>query len=391
MGNRKWNFFQKQNFMDVDFLKSLFPNVQVHELLQMKTSLSIEEIVNSLIESESDSSEWQDLITLKETFPSVDETEMYDTYMEKGMDGTMTYYFDVERELRIKVILPKHLTANIVKQDSKMVSFLSSMFPMFDSISIESVMTKFDGDIEQTITLLSEYAISEKVDPRSKRIEAANNLRELFPNFTRRRIHQLLNRYGTLEACIIHLTEKTPCNWALGLKAVSDPPVNKQSRFQFESAPRTLHSEKSTEPPQQLRKRALDYLEKRNECFRIAAAHYQQGSMTGRASAVYYSEQGHMYTELMKKCNENAAHAIFYGGISTNGPYTIDLHGLTVKEAKDLLSVYILTSKQRLKIITGAGNHSKGGGKLFVTIQAWFRDQAWRIDEGGNGWFFARK
>ena len=72
----------------------------------------------------------------------------------------------------------------------------------------------------------------------------------------------------------------------------------------------------------------------------------------------------------------------------------LDLHGLTVKESLIVLNQKTGSWKSRkpLRIITGAGNHSKGNGKLLRSSINYITSIGWVIekDQMGNGWFDAR-
>ncbi len=75
------------------------------------------------------------------------------------------------------------------------------------------------------------------------------------------------------------------------------------------------------------------------------------------------------------------------------------MHGLTVNEAKEAVqeavSDYLRQRKfGKIKVITGLGNHSKGGvGKLGPSMRAYLMQLGWRVESGdaGRGWFYALK
>ena len=78
-----------------------------------------------------------------------------------------------------------------------------------------------------------------------------------------------------------------------------------------------------------------------------------------------------------------------------NDKYTIDLHGLTYDESKSILMSIIENwndkEKKGLKVITGAGHHSKNGySKLFNSLPKFFESQGWTVEREGLGSFYAK-
>ncbi|RKO85898.1 hypothetical protein BDK51DRAFT_28285, partial [Blyttiomyces helicus] len=80
-------------------------------------------------------------------------------------------------------------------------------------------------------------------------------------------------------------------------------------------------------------------------------------------------------------------------------PNVVDLHELTVKEAIDHVEVAVNEWYSRegatrrpskpLKIIAGAGTHSSDGiRKLYPAVSGYLQKKGWKIEPGGNGWFF---
>ncbi|KAK3100471.1 hypothetical protein FSP39_020574 [Pinctada imbricata] len=108
----------------------------------------------------------------------------------------------------------------------------------------------------------------------------------------------------------------------------------------------------------------------RHQCFQKAQDAHSKGM---REVASFYARQGHLHTQKIKEANKRAAEKI----LAQRNQYiensnTIDLHGLHVDEAKTILQQVIERRelelqhhpdkrKRQLFIITGRGNHSRGG------------------------------
>ncbi|XP_069130477.1 serine-rich adhesin for platelets-like isoform X2 [Argopecten irradians] len=108
----------------------------------------------------------------------------------------------------------------------------------------------------------------------------------------------------------------------------------------------------------------------RHECFQKAQEAYRRGM---RDVASFYSKQGHSHTQKIKEANRRAADKILQSrNTLMKERSAVDLHGLHVDEAIEALERIIPEReedlrvnpdkrKQHLVIITGRGNHSKGG------------------------------
>ncbi|KAJ3092259.1 hypothetical protein HK102_009229 [Quaeritorhiza haematococci] len=157
------------------------------------------------------------------------------------------------------------------------------------------------------------------------------------------------------------------------------------------------------------RERAQDAHNNRNELFRQACQAYRRGNLTGRGSAAYYSQEGQAMTREMQRLNMMAAERIMQSNRQRfeNGVFVLDLHYLTVSEARAFIeeavtdwyhrqpvstdSIAGRTVKNPLKIITGVGNHSSGGkAKLYPAVFAMLRRNGWRVEHGGNGWMWVK-
>lgn len=100
----------------------------------------------------------------------------------------------------------------------------------------------------------------------------------------------------------------------------------------------------------------------------------------------------------IEAANQKAAELRFaYNSTLHSDPNTIDLHGLTVAESELRLEAFCaswcaMTNRANaIRIITGAGHHSSGsGGTLMPCMQKYMRRMKWKVEEGGNGWFYAK-
>ncbi|KAI9088719.1 hypothetical protein DFS34DRAFT_422992 [Phlyctochytrium arcticum] len=158
-----------------------------------------------------------------------------------------------------------------------------------------------------------------------------------------------------------------------------------------------------SQDPSSYRKVAQEILQRRNECFNQAAHAFKRGNLTGRGSAAYYSEEGRSMSQEISKWNELAAAAVVQRNIQKhrNDPNVLDLHELTVREAVKYALEAVNEWHSRggsqavalrpLKVITGAGNHSKGGQrKVYPAVWAALQSRGWPLIPGGSGWFYVK-
>lgn len=113
-----------------------------------------------------------------------------------------------------------------------------------------------------------------------------------------------------------------------------------------------------------IRREATVHYHMRQESFRKAKESYQRGMKT---VAAFYSQQGRAYAEKMREANERASWKLLQLRNAQCDDNTLDLHGLHVQEAIQVLKNYVklkkreswcLQKKQTLRIITGRGAHS---------------------------------
>ncbi|KAF2278736.1 DUF1771-domain-containing protein [Westerdykella ornata] len=112
-----------------------------------------------------------------------------------------------------------------------------------------------------------------------------------------------------------------------------------------------------------LRDLARQEAAKRSSCFDRSRAAYESGD---GALAKQLSEEGKRHAAKMEQYNRQARDFIFRANNSVDRvpADTIDLHGLYVEEAEDILEERIKAARQRgeshLHVIVGRGNHSTG-------------------------------
>jgi len=112
---------------------------------------------------------------------------------------------------------------------------------------------------------------------------------------------------------------------------------------------------------------AHQMINRRNECYRLAARAYIFGN---GAQAAAYKKSAQEYDEKVKSALQQASRYIYLKNQmepSTNAVRSVDFHGLREKEAliilENLLHLYRQASDttQYLRVITGVGKHSPGG------------------------------
>ncbi|KAJ4752471.1 SMR domain-containing protein [Rhynchospora pubera] len=107
--------------------------------------------------------------------------------------------------------------------------------------------------------------------------------------------------------------------------------------------------------------------------FQRAAAEYSRGN---RSHAALLAEKGNYYRGLARLEDEKASLDIFRArNRAINNTVTIDLHGLHVKQAIDMLKRHLLSfacvpSVGYLKVITGCGENGVGKGKMKRSVKS---------------------
>lgn len=110
------------------------------------------------------------------------------------------------------------------------------------------------------------------------------------------------------------------------------------------------------------------------------------------AKGRWHSEQMHAAhaaaaAETFSRRNPGAA-ASLAGGGGGAGCQTVDLHGLHVSEALDVLEELVArlqgrggSGAQRLRVVVGAGTHGAVPARLPAAVRRWLQDQGLRFSE----------
>eukprot|EP01135_Chromosphaera_perkinsii_P008578 Nk52_evm20s1401 gene=Nk52_evmTU20s1401 len=126
---------------------------------------------------------------------------------------------------------------------------------------------------------------------------------------------------------------------------------------------------------QDLRDEAADHAVRRNKFFQLAVEAYMRQD---GASAKELARHGRYHDEMMRMIHSKASYEIFLKRNSTGNQSsnTIDLHGLHVEEALEILDYYVNnTYHYTLYIITGSGNHSSDGkAKLLPAVERYLEN-----------------
>ncbi|KAJ3284305.1 hypothetical protein HK104_010014 [Borealophlyctis nickersoniae] len=116
--------------------------------------------------------------------------------------------------------------------------------------------------------------------------------------------------------------------------------------------------------PDTLRAKASEEAKLRNACFEQSRAAYAAGR---KAEAKTLSDKGKQHDANMKQLNQQAADAAFAAanGGPDRPPEEVDLHGLHVQEAMEVVEQHIRKCRKaglkRAVVITGKGNRSVDG------------------------------
>ncbi|EPX71771.1 SMR domain-containing protein [Schizosaccharomyces octosporus yFS286] len=135
---------------------------------------------------------------------------------------------------------------------------------------------------------------------------------------------------------------------------------------------------------------ADEYLDYRNAEYAASARDYRR-SRSDRllgGSAAYHAQVGRQYHEKAMKWRGLAMRSL----VQTGTPYSLDLHGATVREAKSIVEERVSSwwAKEAdsspncihpFRIITGIGNHSVGmEARLLPSIVRWLQQNGWRFE-----------
>ncbi|KAH6564021.1 hypothetical protein BASA50_002701 [Batrachochytrium salamandrivorans] len=349
-----------------------------------------------------------------------------------------------------------HIAIKDTMDMTKAQSVLAEIFPQFHMETLTDTLAAHNGDVDKAATALTKWAEeAETITRKPKAFQmgspaatALAHLKDLFPNISTHTISAVLseNNNDVAEAAEVlisatataaavstvgglpkerhrsliitprsrfdspdwtKVSSKSPIRACArtairgdGNTTVADPPDTKYVFTRQSVHGKSDFHNTDHDGPDALRQRAQEYLEMRNSSFLQASQAFKRGSITGRGSAAFYADRGHALSACMKATNDRAAQAQLDLNRIKNGHdiNVLDLHGLVTSEAKQAAMEYanewanIKTSSRRLKIITGAGNHSVDGrARLYHSVWAHLVRQGWSIESGGNGWFFVCK
>ncbi|KAI5840516.1 smr domain-containing protein [Morchella snyderi] len=135
-----------------------------------------------------------------------------------------------------------------------------------------------------------------------------------------------------------------------------------------------------------LRGLAREEGQKRGRCFDRSRAAYEAGD---GAAAHELSEEGKRHGAQMEAYNAQARDFIFRANNAHQPEDTIDLHGLYVEEAEEILETRLRAARQRgddhIHVIVGKGNHSAGGvTKIKPAVEKLLRAQGLQFNSEQN-------
>jgi hypothetical protein len=354
----------------------------------------------------------QELEFLLELFPDLDKSlvkNLSNLSLEEALEFCTK---EPRKQSEFQILIPKNKRIELNVRLDFQVEKLMEIFPNFSIETLESILSQQDGNLEKASEKLVE--LSMKYEP--KQMEFDKDLLcliEMFPSLNTQTIATHL-RESTFEDVVDKLIEidSKPLDYAnLSKKTVTTLQYKFNTCDNTEKAIATNfntcdNTEKAiatplkllgSGDPTELREEAQKCLLERNYYFDKAVTEFRKKTFTGRSSASYYSKLGHKMNEKMKSLNKEAADLVFDSNLKKcNNANTVDLHGLTIEEAKFHLLNYVEKWKllkireKELKVITGAGNHSKGNGKLYKNMSELVVNLGWKYRDGGNGWFFIK-
>lgn len=118
------------------------------------------------------------------------------------------------------------------------------------------------------------------------------------------------------------------------------------------------------------RNEAINWSVHRDQSFRMSQISYKRGD---GSKAKHFSDLGKYYKQLCDEANKSAANQIF-NHYNENRPFSeIDLHGLFVNEALDILMERVIDALEndvhQLDVIVGQGHHSDDGPKIKPSVE----------------------
>ncbi|KAJ3279924.1 hypothetical protein HK104_001064 [Borealophlyctis nickersoniae] len=329
----------------------------------------------------------------------------------------------------------------------KQITDLQSMFPDHAYVTIQSALSTHKGNTERAVETLLRLSTETIASRTNESDQDVATLTEIFPDRSTDDILAAL-RDSDLETAVAKLSITRPSwkpesiNWvapknemgmgsrparsmlvpsglseesfsvALGRSRKTHQPGYLPSNLDQSDAkpvsPVIKHGVSASPydydygDPVDLRNQAQALRKERENAFRKAATAFRKGDLTGKGSAAYYSEVGRDFTLQMERWNKQAAQALIERNKARQGndPNVLDLHGLTVPEALEYVEGAVndwysrdgasTSPRAPLKIIAGAGMHSKGIRKLYPAVYKQLSRKGWKLTPGGNGWFFVR-
>ena len=319
--------------------------------------------------------------------------------------------------------------SNKTQQRQDLLIQLCDIYPMHHESLLISALDATQNDLHKAASLIaSTIGENSQINTKDSEWEANTNyLCQAFPQFSQSLLQEILKRYDhdmdrTLEyllqnssssstthvmhcdgncistgfPCLYHSTTTHGYN-SNSHKATSKldwKTVQRYSSSSFTNASNTTNTINSSNTsntinksnsnknkntsasliknPRELRFKANELRDIRNEMYSKACTAYKRSDITGRSTAAYYSEEGRKLSLEIDRLDSEAAQCIISMHESNHDQATIDLHGLTVKESMEYLAKRIQewskSTSKRLKVITGIGKHSKNGSKLFPTM-----------------------
>jgi hypothetical protein len=402
----------------LQFLQSMFPDHELESLQRVLDSNdnNIDECIKALLVDDALEVD-ADLQHLTTMFPQEELEYLYKTYMDK--DGKLEATIDQilsQRSLadsKNKIILPRSIAKSknsSFKWTIEMLHYakeLCSAFPQFEEESINDVLEASDGKIELAAKELADI-VSRNDNIKQRQDEELSTLATMFPDIPVSHLMHIIQKGKSLQENVEMLLKREgsdssvnawsqPISTKFKKKEKSEPSI----QFHYDESgdkerglkvgTRTPHLD-----PQALRNKAQELIYQRNCLFEKAASAYKKGQLTGLSSASFYAQQARDLDLKVKLANQAACKTQleFNHKIHNYNEAILDLHGLTVLESLEVLKVKTNSWKLKnpLRIITGAGNHSMGKGKLFDSSINYITCIGWKIekDQMGNGWFDAR-
>ena len=355
-----------------DFLRQLFPSVALSQIEALDPNDDLESVVDHLLASVCVSEEMEE-----------------DLELERSLESQKPSSVALSKELQL-------------------VEQLQSMFPNVVESSIERILEGVKWNPDLAALKLIDLAVETPAEmPRSKANSDIDTLTEMFPHMN---MNQLITAYKstgrdvgkTVDHFIAIQSDETNV-WKKPSRSLTTSTSNISHVHTASKPPNSsmnlLQPSNASQSPAELRLKASELHSKRIEAYREAARQFRKGGLTGSSSAAYYADLGHSLASQVAHMNQEAAKAQLKHNslIHDNNINVIDLHGLTVKEAVDAFERLALewrvshshVKRRKLKIVTGAGNHSVNNQpRLLQAVQKRASKLGFTVSHGGNGWFY---